>query len=209
MKATEVRTRIVVSATGAWADGMRSQVGERGRLRVLRGSHIFLPQSKLPPTRAVTFMHPADGHYVYILSWEGVTLVGTTDVDHEAKPSTDMHISRAESEYLMESVTYAFPRLGLTLTDVQSSLAGVRAVVDTGKANPSKESREFVLWNESGLLTVSGGKLTTFRLMAHKALRAVRSVLPEHPRLGSEGQVLDPLPPETSLCDIPPETLYA
>jgi glycerol-3-phosphate dehydrogenase len=62
-----------------------------------------------------------------------------------------------------------------------------------------------VLWNESGLLTVSGGKLTTFRLMAHKALRAVRSVLPEHPRLGSEERVLDPLPPETVLCDIPPE----
>ena len=88
---------------------------------------------------------------------------------------------------------------------MQSSLAGVRAVVDTGKADPSKESREFVLWNESGLLTVSGGKLTTFRLMAQKALRAVRSVLPEHPRLGSEERVLDPLPPEASLCDVPPE----
>jgi glycerol-3-phosphate dehydrogenase len=102
-------------------------------------------------------------------------------------------------------VTHAFPSLGLTQADVQSSLAGVRAVVNTGKSDPSKESREFVLWNESGLLTVSGGKLTTFRLMAQKALRALRLALPEHPHLGSNERVLDPLPPENSLCDVPPE----
>jgi glycerol-3-phosphate dehydrogenase len=204
-KTLEVRARVVVSATGAWADEMRSQVEGRARLRVLRGSHIFLPQSKLPLTRAVTFMHPTDSRPVYILPWEGVTLVGTTDVDHETNPSTNLHISQAESEYLMTSVTHAFPDLGLRLADVQSTLAGVRAVVDTGKVDPSKESREFVLWNESGLLTVSGGKMTTFRLMAQTALRAVRSFLPEHPRLGSDERVLDPLPPETSLCDVPPE----
>jgi glycerol-3-phosphate dehydrogenase len=204
-KTIEVRARVVVSATGAWADEMRSQVGGRTRLRILRGSHIFLPQSKLPLTRAVTFLHPADNRPVFILPWEGVTLVGTTDVDHETNPSTDLRISQVESEYLMESVTHAFPALGLTPTDVQSSLAGIRAVVDTGKANPSKESREFVLWNESGLLTVSGGKLTTFRLMAQTALRAVSSVLPEHSRLGREERVLDPLPPETTLCDVQPE----
>ncbi len=202
----EVRARVVVSATGAWADEMRSQVGGSAPgCGVLRGSHIFLPQSRLPLTRAVTFLHPADSRPVYILPWEGVTLVGTTDVDHDASPSTDLRISQAESEYLMAAVTHAFPALGLTQADVQSSLAGVRAVVNTGKSDPSKESREFVLWNESGLLTVSGGKLTTFRLMAQTALRAVRAVLPEHPRLGSDERVLDPLPPETSLCDVPPE----
>jgi glycerol-3-phosphate dehydrogenase len=205
MRTIEVRARVVISATGAWADEMRSQVGGRARLRLLRGSHIFLPQSKLPLARAVTFLHPADNRPVYILPWEGVTLVGTTDVDHKTTPSTDLRISQAESEYLMASVTHAFPALGLTQADVQSTLAGVRAVVNTGKSDPSKESREFVLWNESGLLTVSGGKLTTFRLMAQTALRAVRAVLPEHPHLGSNERVLDPLQPENTLNDVPPE----
>jgi glycerol-3-phosphate dehydrogenase len=201
----EVRARVVISATGAWADGMRSQVGGRARLRVLRGSHIFLPQSRLPLTRAVTFLHPEDGRPVYLLPWEGVTLVGTTDVDHTAEPSTHLCISQAESDYLLRAVAHAFPALGLTGADVQSTLAGLRGVVNTGKANPSKESREFVLWNESGLLTVSGGKLTTFRLMAQTALRAVRAVLPEHPRLGRDEHVLDLLPPETTICDVPPD----
>jgi glycerol-3-phosphate dehydrogenase len=204
-KTIEVHARAVVSATGAWADEMRNLVGGRTRLRLLRGSHIFLPQSRLALARAVTFLHPTDSRPVYILPWEGVTLVGTTDVDHQANPSTNLHISQAESEYLMAAVTHAFPDLGLTQADVQSSLAGVRAVVNTGKSDPSKESREFVLWNESGLLTVSGGKLTTFRLMAQTALRAVRAALPEHPHLGSDERVLDPLLPESSLCDVPAE----
>ncbi len=210
----EVRARAVVSATGAWADEMRSQVspralsrtiGARARLRLLRGSHIFLPQSRLPLTRAVTFLHPADSRPVYILPWEGVTLVGTTDVDHNTTPATDLRISQSEFDYLMKALQWAFPGLDLTISDVQSTLAGVRAVVNTGKSDPSKESREFVLWNESGLLTVSGGKLTTFRLMAQKALRAVRPLLPHHPHLGSNERVLDPLMPENSLRDVPPE----
>ena len=202
-RTTEVRTRAVVSATGAWADELRGRVGGPKRLRVLRGSHIFFPLDKLPLTRAVTFLHPRDGRPVFIYPWEGVTLVGTTDVDHAEAPSTDLRIGAAEAEYLMASVTHAFPALGLTLADVQSTLAGIRAVVDTGKANPSKESREFVLWNESGLLTVSGGKLTTFRLMAHTALRSVRLALPEHPLPRRTMRVLDPLPPETLICDLP------
>ncbi|MDO9348437.1 MAG: hypothetical protein Q7T47_04055, partial [Anaerolineales bacterium] len=57
-----------------------------------------------------------------------------------------------------------------------------------------------VLWNEAGLLTVSGGKLTTFRLMAQQVLRAIRPMLPEHERLGKEMRVLDPLPDEMKVC---------
>jgi glycerol-3-phosphate dehydrogenase len=204
-RTAEVRARVVVSATGAWADDMRRQIGGRARLRLLRGSHIFLPQSRLPISRALTFLHPSDSRPVYILPWEGVTLVGTTDVDHKTTPATDLRISQAEFAYLMDAIQRAFPDLGLTPADVQATLAGVRAVVNTGKSDPSKESREFVLWNESGLLTVSGGKLTTFRLMAQKALRAVRPALPEHPHLGSNERVLDPLQPENSLCDVPAE----
>ncbi len=207
-KTAEVRAKVVVSATGAWADELRRQVQSpnvHARLRVLRGSHLFLPQSRLPLTRAVTFLHPQDGRPVYVLPWEGVILVGTTDVDHPVTPATDLRISEAEAHYLMEAVRHAFPEPGLTLEEVQSTLAGVRAVVNTGKIDPSRESREFVLWNEAGLLTVSGGKLTTFRLMAQKALRAVRAALPEHTPRRSTERVLDPLPPEADISDIPAE----
>jgi glycerol-3-phosphate dehydrogenase len=199
-RSAEVRARAVVNATGAWADELRAKVRGRRRMRILRGSHLFFPGDKLPLTRAVTFLHPEDGRPVFILPWEGVTLVGTTDVDHESGPATDLSISPREAGYLMDSVTWAFPDLGLSLSDVQSSLAGVRAVVDTGKAEPSKESREFVLWNEMGLLTVSGGKLTTFRVMAQTALKALRPLLPGQPHLGRDERVLDPLPEDLHTC---------
>ncbi|MDW8326269.1 MAG: glycerol-3-phosphate dehydrogenase/oxidase [Anaerolineales bacterium] len=194
----EVQARAVINASGAWADDLRAHLGARRRLRHLRGSHLIFPASRFPLRRAVSFLHPRDHRPVFALPWEGVTLFGTTDVDHGRALETDPAISPAESEYLLEALQYAFPALDLRAGDVQATLAGVRAVVDTGKADPSKESREHVLWNEDGLVTVTGGKLTTFRLMAHAALRAVRA-----PVGGKTQRVLDP--PPTLAADLRPE----
>jgi L-ascorbate metabolism protein UlaG (beta-lactamase superfamily) len=168
----------VISATGAWADDLRSQVGGRRRLRRLRGSHLMFSPERIPLTRAVCLSHPHDGRPVFAFPWEGVIVAGTTDVDHGPGIQTDPAVQPGEVDYIFASLQRAFPGLALGPQDVISSIAGIRSVVDTGKANPSKESREHVLWDENGLLTVTGGKLTTFRLMAHDALRAVRPRLP-------------------------------
>jgi glycerol-3-phosphate dehydrogenase len=105
--------------------------------------------------------------------WEGVTLVGTTDLDHTASLEEEPRISPAEVSYLMVALDHALPTLGLTVDDILASYAGVRPVVNTGKADPSRESREHLLRYEDGLLTVTGGKLTTYHVMARAALRAV------------------------------------
>lgn len=182
----EVEGTVVVNATGAQADMLRAQIGGQGRLRCLRGSHLVFPNHVFPLARAVSFTHPVDRRPVFALPWEGVTLFGTTDVDHPRDYCEEPVISPAEVDYLLSAVDHAFPGLALNESAVQSTFAGVRAVVDTGKTNPSKESREHVLWQEDGLLTVTGGKLTTFRVMAHDALRAVRRWLPGQPRFGGE-----------------------
>lgn len=189
----EVRAAVVISAIGAWADGLRSKIGAKPRLRPLRGSHLFFPRDTLPLTRSIGFLHPADRRPVFAFPWEGVTLVGTTDVDQGGGVPDEPHISSAEVEYLMAAVTHAFKPLHLDFKNVQSAMSGVRAVVDTGLEDPSKESREFVLWDESGLLTVTGGKLTTFRLMARKALHAMRHRLPARLKLPKAGHALDPV----------------
>ncbi len=191
----EVRAPVVISATGAWADNVRAHVEGRPRLRKLRGSHLIFPHDKLPLTQAINFLHPIDRRPVFGFPWEGVTLVGTTDVDHGSVMQADPRISATEADYLMAAVSHAFAPTNLTLDDVQATLSGVRAVVDTGQANPSKESRESVLWDENGLLTITGGKLTTFRLMAHAALRAVRRRLPNHPKFDARQRALDPSDP--------------
>jgi len=198
-RSIEVNADVVINATGAWADDLRRLASPRRHIRKLRGSHLVLPSERLPLVRAVNILHPFDGRPVFALPWEGATLIGTTDVDHAQPLQTDPAISYEEARYLLDAAQYAFPDLSLSGKDILSTFSGVRAVVDTGKSNPSKESREHVLWLEKGLLTVSGGKLTTFRLMAHSALRAIRHALPTHPRLNRTQRVLKPpseLPPE-------------
>jgi glycerol-3-phosphate dehydrogenase len=190
----EVKGRVVINATGAWADKLRGDIGKAPRLRPLRGSHLVFAFQRFPLTRAVTFLHPQDGRPVFVLPWEGAVIFGTTDVDQGQNLVTDPSISNGEAEYLLGGLKAVFPALELTFTDVIATFSGIRPVVNTGKANPSKESREHVLWDENGLLTVSGGKLTTFRIMARDALKAVRRHLGNIP-FDPDVPVLDPLPP--------------
>jgi glycerol-3-phosphate dehydrogenase len=200
----EVRAAVVVNATGAWADELRARIGHRRRLRQLRGSHLILPARRLPLRRAVSFLHPTDRRPVFALPWEGVTLFGTTDVDHGAALEAEPVASDDEVDYLLTAVQYAFPAQELRAQDVQATLAGVRPVVDTGRADPSKESREHVLWEEDGLLTVAGGKLTTFRLMALDALRVVRTRLPSALHFDAGVRMLNPLPEGEAGRDLDP-----
>jgi len=192
----EVKAKVIINATGAWVDTLRKEIGQRPRLRPLRGSHLVFPFHRLPLTRSISFSHPKDGRPVFALPWEGSVVYGTTDVDHRSELLTDPAISQAEAEYLLDGLSYVFPSQDLTFADVTATYAGIRPVVHTGKANPSKESREHVIWDENGLLTVSGGKLTTFRIMARDALKAVRRHIGHIP-FDPDVPVLDPLPPES------------
>jgi glycerol-3-phosphate dehydrogenase len=186
---------VVVNATGAWSDELRSpEALRRHHMRPLRGSHLILPYERLPLSRAVTFLHPRDARPVFALPWEGVVLFGTTDVDHRSALEVHPSISGEEAEYLMDGLRFVFPGQELCLDDVLATYSGLRPVVDTGKANPSKESREHVIWDENGLLTVSGGKLTTFRIMARSALTRIASRLGLRLRLDPATPVLAPAP---------------
>ncbi|MGZ3456176.1 MAG: glycerol-3-phosphate dehydrogenase/oxidase, partial [Polyangiales bacterium] len=172
-RTAEVQAPVVINATGVWADDLRGKLGAKKKLRAIRGSHLIFPRERLPITEAVSLLHPRDGRAVFAVPWEGVVLLGTTDVDHKPDLDEEPKIAGDEVEYLMEIVRHAFPESGITEKDVRSTWAGVRGVINTGASNPAKESREHALWNEEGLLTVTGGKLTTFRTMALETLKAV------------------------------------
>lgn len=188
-----VTARVVISATGAWADELRGQVGGEAKIRPLRGSHLVFPGWRLPVAQAISFLHPIDQRPVMIFPWEGVTLVGTTDVDHYKPLDKEPCISPEETAYLLAAVESQFPSLGITLDDVVAAFAGVRPVIGSGKEDPSEESRDHVVWVEDNLLTVTGGKLTTFRLIALDALKEVRHLLPDLPEPNDELPVLNPV----------------
>jgi glycerol-3-phosphate dehydrogenase len=197
-----IKAKVVVSATGAWADGLRQNAAAGSKLRPLRGSHLLLPAWRLPVAQAVSLMHPRDRRPVFAFPWEGVTLVGTTDVDHGAGMTVEASITPDEVAYLMQALEFQFPELGLGLDDIIATFAGVRPVIDSGKADPSREARDHAVWLEQGLLTVTGGKLTTFRLIALDALAHCAPLLPgRHARSHSSRtfRQLEPLPANRAL----------
>jgi glycerol-3-phosphate dehydrogenase len=193
----DLRAKLVINASGAWADKVRAQIGAQARLRPLRGSHLVFPYHRLPVAQAVSLFHPGDRRPVFIFPWEGVIIVGTTDIDHGADLDRDPVMSLDEARYLMQAVHHQFPGLDIKLEHAVASYCGVRPVIAGGNADPSRESRDFALWEEEGLLTITGGKLTTFRATALQALRRAGTRLPALSRLSDAHPILNPLPTRT------------
>ncbi len=194
-RTADVFARAVINATGAWADRLRSRVGASPSIRPLRGSHLVFPAWRFPVAQAVGLTHPIDHRYIFVIPWYGVTVVGTTDLDHDGPLDQEQRISPQEVAYLMAAVETTFPSLGLTLEDVIATFSGVRPVIGTGKVDPSREARDHEIWEDNGLLTVTGGKLTTFRLIALDVLRRASKYVPDMPPVDDRGPVLNRVAP--------------
>ncbi len=207
-KTAEVKANVVVNASGAWSDEIRSQLGQPARLRRLRGSHLVFARDKLPVNQAVTLFHPRDGRAMFVIPWEGTTIVGTTDIDHDPaldKKYLEPFASGDEVNYMMEAVSFLFPRPGLTESDIISSFSGLRPVIHTGASSPSQESRAHALWEEDGLITITGGKYTTFRIMSRQTIDKVLVRLGK-PSMAVDRRIFNP-PVDTSSSSVDPLTL--
>ncbi|MFY9178236.1 MAG: glycerol-3-phosphate dehydrogenase/oxidase [Venatoribacter sp.] len=174
-----LQAKVVINATGAWTDNLRQQLGKKAVIRPLRGSHLMVPFWRLPMAASLSFQHPEDKRPVFVFPWEGITVIGTTDLDHSHSLNQEARISSAEIDYLLNAINFALPKVKLTRDDIQASIAGVRPVVAGSKKDPSKERREHAIWNDNGLISVAGGKLTTFRLIAQDVLNTAKPYLPK------------------------------
>jgi glycerol-3-phosphate dehydrogenase len=174
----ELHCKAVINATGAWADRLRNEVNPEKRIRPLRGSHLVLPMALLPVVDALTLFHPVDRRPVFIFPWEGTTVVGTTDLDHGDDLDEEPVINEQELNYLLDAVHTLYPQHVISRSDIISTWSGVRPVIGSeGSRDPSKERRDHAVWSDRGLVTVSGGKLTTFRLIALDAINAATASL--------------------------------
>nr|WP_314528239.1 glycerol-3-phosphate dehydrogenase/oxidase [uncultured Pseudomonas sp.] len=174
-----LQCRALAVATGAWAERLRPPEHPH-QLRPLRGSHLLLPGWRLPVAQAFTFLHHSDRRPVFVFPWEGATVVGTTDVDHHDDLDLSASISAEELDYLLAACAQQFPQAGVVAADVLSTWSGVRPVVGSAtgeQGKPSNETREHVLWQEPGCVTLAGGKLTTFRPQAIEVLKACALML--------------------------------
>ena len=183
----DVYAKVVVSATGAWADTLRMQASKRTeqnfhkQIRPSRGSHLVVSKERLPIEQAYTFLHPEDKRAVFVFPWENRTVLGTTDLDHPPLDDSEVGITNEEVDYLLTATNELFNDAKLNRKDVISTWAGVRPLISEGgdgkRVSPSKEKRDHSVWLDNNLVTVSGGKLTTFRLIALDVLEKCQEVL--------------------------------
>lgn len=166
----ELRAGMVINATGVWARQFAPALHAAPDLRPLRGSHFVFPAARLPLRHAVTWLHRRDGRAVFAYPWEGAIVAGTTDLDHDPQALDAPRMTDEESAYLVEALADRFPRCALRAEDALCRYAGIRPVIAGGRETPSDESRESALWSAPGLVSLTGGKLTTFRIAARQIL---------------------------------------
>lgn len=175
-----LKTSVVVNATGTWVDRVRHRLGfESKTLRPSRGSHLLFRASTLPLDAAVTVMSPDDGRPVFFVPHPEGVLVGTTDLFHDGELD-DPRPTRSEVNYLLRATRTTFPGRAVEDSDIVGCFAGLRPVLENHAEQPSAASREEAVWFERGLVSVAGGKLTTWRATAEEVVDEVVQRMPEH-----------------------------
>ncbi len=168
-----VRAKVFANASGPWCDYIRRLANPEAepQLRPTKGTHLVLPNDRLGKTHAFVLTAKADDRVFFSIPWFDRTLVGTTDTDYD--PNMDgslenIHATQNDVDYLLESVKRTFPGSSVSQKDVHSTFAGLRPLVAEGRSSdPSAVSREHRIWQEeSGLISIAGGKYTTYRTMA-------------------------------------------
>src|SRR2546425_838399 len=179
-----VRALVVVNAGGPWVDELRrlDEPATEPLLRLTKGAHVAVPQRRLGHTHAVTLTSPIDGRVMFVLPWGGadpdLSYIGTTDTDEDASPD-DVRATAGDVIYLLRSANAFFPEARLSPHDVVATWAGLRPLLRPDRAvAPSEASREHrIVESASGLLTIAGGKLTTYRVMARDVVDRVAARL--------------------------------
>lgn len=175
-----VRASVVVNATGPWTDAVRllDATDAPSAVRGTKGVHIAVPRERLATNGALTLLSPTDGRVMFALPSTATTIIGTTDTPTDARPE-DVRAAPDEVEYLLAAANAFFPAAHLTMSDVIAAWAGIRPLVASGfRGDAASASREHRIDRSvSGLLSVTGGKLTTYRSMSAEVVTLVERAL--------------------------------
>lgn len=163
----------IVNATGVWCDDVLRRRNEDASplVRPSKGIHLVLSRDRLPLEGAVILQSPEDGRVIFLIPWDDRVVVGTTDTDYDG----DIDHPRADDrdiEYLLELLNRNLPNAHYDRKDVLSTYAGLRPLVRSEAGAPSRASRDHEIVDD-GIITVMGGKLTTYRLMAAEVVDRV------------------------------------
>ena len=170
--------RVVVNATGPWGDRVRrlDEPGSAPALRLSRGAHVAVPAARLRVRDPIAFPME-DGRLLFAVPFEPVTLVGTTDTDHSGSPD-EVTATPEDVAYILAAARRTFPAAQLAAADIVATFASLRPLVrQPGRSVGATSREEAIDVSRSGLVTVTGGKLTTHRRMGAKAVDRVAELL--------------------------------
>ncbi len=167
----EIRASVVVNACGPWVDLLRKEDNSlKGkRLQLTKGVHIVFSYEKLPLVQAAYF-DVGDGRMIFAIPRNGITYVGTTDTVYNQSIDTPQ-CNKEDVAYLLKAINHVFPSVSLKAEDIVSSWAGLRPLIyEDGKSASELSRKDEVMVSASGLVSIAGGKLTGYRLMAAKVV---------------------------------------
>jgi glycerol-3-phosphate dehydrogenase len=192
-----VPATVIVNAAGPWGDDVRRLAEPDARPGLLgsKGVHVAVPAERVGNRGALTLLSPIDGRVMFVLPAGRCTIVGTTETPAERGPG-EVRATEADVAYLLRSVNAFFPAARLKRDDVVSAWAGIRPLAappDPDDASRNSASREHQLVRgATGMITASGGKLTTYRAMAAEIVDGVERALGLTPRPSPTDEVALP-----------------
>jgi glycerol-3-phosphate dehydrogenase len=176
-----IQATVVVNATGPWVDTLRDINGSKQgkRLHLTKGVHLVVAHEKFPVRQAIYF-DVDDGRMIFAIPRGRTTYIGTTDTNYLGSLD-DVSCSKEDAEYLIRAVNRTFPAVALTLSDVESSWAGLRPLIhEEGKTASELSRKDEIFESGSGLISIAGGKLTGYRKMAERIVdRVLKKYFPE------------------------------
>ncbi|HEY3287858.1 MAG TPA: glycerol-3-phosphate dehydrogenase/oxidase [Gemmatimonadaceae bacterium] len=179
----DIAAACVINATGPWTDVLRRLENPAAQPAVLgsKGAHIAVPAERVGNHGAITLLAP-DGRVMFVLPAGPCTLIGTTETEGRDSPD-EVRATRADVAYLLGAANRVFPQAALTSDDVIAAWAGIRplaAAAHSGDAN-SASREHLVERGPGGIITVTGGKLTTYRVIARDTVNAAFQALKRRP----------------------------
>lgn len=171
----EIRARVVINATGVWADGLRGV--DAPSIRPAKGVHVVVPAESFPVKTAVVLPVPGDRRSIFAIPWAGRTYIGTTDTDYTGSLD-EPDCTDADVDYLLTAIN-AVAVEAVPSSDVVGRWAGLRPLLQGEKTERTADlsRRHAVTTDGNGVVTVTGGKLTTYRSMAADTVEAAAVVL--------------------------------
>mgnify|MGYP000194514461 CR=1 FL=1 len=169
-----VKAKTVVNATGPWTDGLRKKDKslQGKRLHLTKGVHLVVPKERFSVQDTIYFDVPG-GRMIFVIPRGEITYIGTTDTNYKGELE-EPTVTKEDVTYLLASVNSMFPSIKLEENDIISSWSGLRPLIHEEGKDPSEISRkDEVFESDSGLITIAGGKLTGYRLMAKKIVDKV------------------------------------